>query len=52
LDIKSINPQTDINTMPIDSCVFEKENLNNLSSLVNLEEITFGSCSNNNIDNG
>ena len=52
LDIKSINPQTDINTMPINSCVFEKENLNNLSSLANLEEITFGSCSNNNIDNG
>lgn len=52
LFISSNQRQIDINTIPIDNCIFEQENLNKLSSLVNLEEITFDGCSNSNIDNG
>lgn len=33
------------------NCFFEKDDLNNLSNLINLEEITFFGCSNDNINN-
>ena len=52
LNIASTDLPTEINNIPIDNCVFEQEDFNNLSSLVNLEEITFLGCSNDSIDSG